>query len=734
MKRIEETIEYCSVCGKSVNIKNIGDALPIGTIIDNRYYIGAVIGEGDFGFTYVGCDTRLNKKVAIKEYFPCKYVYRLSENSTILSASTGEDYAIFEHGKKLFLEQALLLAKLSDNRNVNRDYNVVSVTDIVRENNTAYIIMQYVSGQTLQVFLKNNGLMKADDAFSMIEPIINVLGDSRAKDLIHGDISSTNIIIQPDGNPVLINFGLGKGLLRSTNDIRFIFLKPEYLLSERILDKKADVYAICSVLYEMITGIVPPNDYDRTFGDELKKPSDLGASIENAQEKVLLKGLSTNQEDRFSSILDLKNAFPEFSPSNSITNDNAPARNQFQFAFVAALIVSLCVVLTSLLLLKPYPKSTPGVKVVNIHNGEMATLNKSEIVDMLQGNIGVYPKASYIVKNDSFIMGLENAEGKLIQTDELLYNCAGEGIIEIGNDTDYSNICTVKAKAPGNVEIILTDKTTLGKKSIKICDSNDFTHPELINAYGDLLSKGLLSNKQIELQKGHIGLIEIDILKLYKLLKCDDLIDEYNRKGSLTYSCYVDDYLIPKVSLTPSGKMAVRVDYNETCKQNCNIVILLMNPESTKINARISIPVNKKNEESIINSKSEVSLIINNNPLDDSIDQKVFRGSDDKPVVHIISEHPRTIDIQYFYYSDIGKGSEDEYGVELQAEKQLTRRILRNTLKPWKQQYVYISIRDHITGEELAGKAIAVCESLNSIPTEKVLSMSLEEFLEYAGK
>lgn len=116
--------------------------LPIGTILDERYYIGIALGEGGFGITYIGYDTKLRRKVAIKEYYPRQMVTRFNKNSVEITCYTGSKEK-YNHGKKRYLYEAQSLALLSEIP------EVVNVIDYFSANGTAYIVMEYLEGTTL---------------------------------------------------------------------------------------------------------------------------------------------------------------------------------------------------------------------------------------------------------------------------------------------------------------------------------------------------------------------------------------------------------------------------------------------------------------------------------------------------------------------------------------------------------------------------------------------------------
>ena len=122
--------------------------LPPDTILNGKYMIKRVIGEGGFGITYEGAELNLGLKVAIKEYYPSGVVTR--GNSQVI-AHVGSGAEFYERGKKKFLDEARILAKFQFLP------GIVGVRDFFMENNTAYIVMEYLDGMTLRRYVDQAG-------------------------------------------------------------------------------------------------------------------------------------------------------------------------------------------------------------------------------------------------------------------------------------------------------------------------------------------------------------------------------------------------------------------------------------------------------------------------------------------------------------------------------------------------------------------------------------------------
>ena len=121
---------------------------PTGHLLKGRYLVGRVLGEGGFGITYLGLDTTLERRVAIKEYFPNVFVHRETSVSLVVTCYEGEKRTLYEKGRDQFLQEARVMARF------DHVAEVTQVLDYFPDNNTAYIVMEFLNGNTLRTFLK----------------------------------------------------------------------------------------------------------------------------------------------------------------------------------------------------------------------------------------------------------------------------------------------------------------------------------------------------------------------------------------------------------------------------------------------------------------------------------------------------------------------------------------------------------------------------------------------------
>lgn len=301
--------EPCPNCGLTAGAYNpLPHHLPPGTVLADRYLVGRVLGEGGFGITYIGCDLRLELKVAIKEYFPTDKVTRHAMASLTVSSYIGTAASGYEAGKERFLNEARTMARM------DKQPQIVSVRDFFEANNTAYIVMEYVEGTTFkELVAQKGGRIPPDELFPMMEPLFSALTAMHERGLIHRDISPDNLMLE-NGALRLLDFGCARESSRGTETMT-IALKHGYAPIEQYQHKGqgpwTDVYGLSATIYYCLTGKTPPQALDRLCDDELILPRKLGVPLSERQEKALLYGMGIRPRRRFQSVEELHTALYE---------------------------------------------------------------------------------------------------------------------------------------------------------------------------------------------------------------------------------------------------------------------------------------------------------------------------------------------------------------------------------------------------------------------------------------
>ncbi len=303
--------EKCPHCGwVEGTMPESPQHLPPGTVLNEKYLIGRVLGQGGFGITYLAWDINLNIKLAVKEYMPQDLASRAAGHSMV-SAYTGALNDQFEYGLEKFLQEARTLAQFEGHP------NIVSVRDFFRANGTAYLVMHYIEGVTLKGYVaQEGGLLPVNTALRIIFPVLDALKEVHTVDILHRDISPDNIFINMKGQVILIDFGAARQAIGEKGRSLSIIMKPGFTPEEQYRSKGiqgpwTDIYAVAATLYRVITGLMPPESLDRLEEDHLVPPSTLGIEITEGVEQALLKALAVRAPDRFQSVKAFQEALLE---------------------------------------------------------------------------------------------------------------------------------------------------------------------------------------------------------------------------------------------------------------------------------------------------------------------------------------------------------------------------------------------------------------------------------------
>lgn len=307
MQEINTDDIKCPHCGFDPNAYKVNPrCLRLGTKLAGKYIIGKVIGEGGFGITYIGWDEKLELPIAIKEFFPPKIASRdtTTGNNTIYVFDGAEEKS-FEDGMRRSVKEARSMSKLEAYE------GIVSIRDFFNENKTAYIIMEYVDGDTLKKYLEQNGKMSPEDVLKVMKPIMKALEQMHRTGLIHRDVSPDNIMIRRDGQVKLIDFGSARVAQEDDEKSLTIMLKRGFSPEEQYRSKGhqgawTDIYALCATMYYMLTGKIPPEAMERLANDEYKSLKTYDdVKIDKKIASAIDKGLCVFAKDRYQSMSDL---------------------------------------------------------------------------------------------------------------------------------------------------------------------------------------------------------------------------------------------------------------------------------------------------------------------------------------------------------------------------------------------------------------------------------------------
>ena len=287
-------------------------ALRPGTVLQGAtaYRIERVLGAGGFGITYLASMTmrvgNLNVKahVAIKEHFIGDQCERAGDSHTVVCPGTDASRALVAGSLRDFVSEARRLAEYGAGHG-----NIVKVNEIFEINGTAYYVMEYLEGESLDAYIKRNGPLGEDEIRSLVFPVVDAVAYLHARRLTHLDIKPANIMLGADGDgnvrPVLIDFGLSKHYNAdgsATSTVNTMACSDGYAPAEqysgiRTFSPTADVYALGATILAAATGRTPTaaNDWPAGEPEATIAGLGLGATMRTA----IAKAMAMRKFDRY---------------------------------------------------------------------------------------------------------------------------------------------------------------------------------------------------------------------------------------------------------------------------------------------------------------------------------------------------------------------------------------------------------------------------------------------------
>ena len=315
-----ENAQACSSCGSPLDASAHVFSLQPGTRLHKgRFTIGKKIGQGGFGITYLGSDLNDKQTVAIKEFFLSGCA---RDKATVIPTSSITQHN-FEEIRDKFLDEGMMLSKF-------HHPGVVGVKSVFSDNNTAYIAMEYLKGETLLEILERRSVLPEDEAVSIIKNIAEALVHVHKEGVLHRDIKPDNIMITGDGRVVLIDFGSARGFAANRTRSMTSWLTPGYAPFEQYSRKAhftetVDIYALGATLYHCLTGQQPEQASDRMIKDELVPACVQNPKVSKKTSDLILWAMQLKPEDRpqsageFLKALDGAISTPVHAPGNNKT-------------------------------------------------------------------------------------------------------------------------------------------------------------------------------------------------------------------------------------------------------------------------------------------------------------------------------------------------------------------------------------------------------------------------------
>lgn len=306
----------CTLCGKVSAPRRFSGALPTGIILNAQYRVEDVLGSpGGFGIAYLAYDQSLQRHVVIKELFPSHQVSR-QDGQTQVEVLRSDLMSEFYCLRDSFLDEARKLAQLES---VD---SVVRVISFFLENNTAYFVMPWISGQSLADRIKYGGTVDANTLMKWIFLLAEGLQEVHRAGIIHKDIKPENILLDERGRPILIDFGNAAAINnREETTPQQFAVSPHFGAPEQYANDASrigpwtDIYALGALMYFCLTGFRPVDAKNRMVRQELPSIHSLAPNTPEALIRVIDHCLALKQQERLQDLEGFLQSVTQFRPA-----------------------------------------------------------------------------------------------------------------------------------------------------------------------------------------------------------------------------------------------------------------------------------------------------------------------------------------------------------------------------------------------------------------------------------
>ena len=473
----------CSRCGfDSQRPSGMEYALPLSTILAEKYVVGRVLGQGGFGITYIGWDLALERKVAIKEYYPSGQVSRSQGTRNLTWYTTEQANAARKSGMEMFLKEARKMVK------VDNIPGIVRVLELFQENGTAYIVMEFVEGETLKARLQKTGPLSWSQAKTIFEPVVHAMAQVHRAGLVHRDLSPDNLMLTTDGSVKVLDLGAAKDLSVNSGASSMQVAKSGFSPLEQYTQRGnsgpwTDVYAMAATIYYTLTGKLPPNAVDRLDHDTLSWSEPGLTALPPAALAALEHAMEVQISDRIQTMDELEQRLfsgpiSQAAPVQEKPPEVAAMRRTYAPFHIAAMVLTGIFLVAALLVESAVPAnirgSSSGYHYSNSYWGIQCTLGSDW--DLLSDE--------KILK----INGL-NANASVAEYEKAM-NSASEGMIDMLATDDTGSLLQVH----------------LGRITLQ---ESFFSETVLLNEAKDSLLKSLTDSRKVTIQTSDISEISL---------------------------------------------------------------------------------------------------------------------------------------------------------------------------------------------------------------------------------
>ncbi len=315
MERTEFSGGVCPHCGYYDQSPSDPSFIQPGTHLHDRYIVGVVQSVNGEGVTYLAYDQSIGCKVLLREYMPQNLCTRVTGSPVIrvIPARLAQYKALMAEFTELHKSLARLRGQV----------HIYTVVDLFAENNTTYVVDEYVESIRFVDYLKENaGELTWGQLSHMLPPLMTTLSLLHNSGVVHRAISPDTIYVTNKGEFILSAFSIAAVRTANTEltcEIYNGYAAPEQYAANERQGTWTDVYAVCAVIYRVLTGSMPPSAISRLENDNLVAPSVLNPNVPRHVSNVIMRGMHLNSEERIQTVTQLvTNLFDEHAAEDEI--------------------------------------------------------------------------------------------------------------------------------------------------------------------------------------------------------------------------------------------------------------------------------------------------------------------------------------------------------------------------------------------------------------------------------
>ena len=313
----EQKTQYtvCPYCGLKAETAPDPSQIRPGTVLAQRYEVGFALKIGLYTITYIAYDLQREEKVIVKEYYPSQLCSRVDGGNRIGIRAGGEQKTFYERGFTQFLKEA------KDLHSVSVPF-LIPVQDVFTENATAYMVMPYLNGKTLEEAIAEKKRFSITETLALMMPVMDITDRLHQKGILHLNIHPGNIFLVDSGEVILMDSGrYSRSFVDAPMETigeNSRYQAPEIRNLHEKIDGSVDVYSICAIMYEMITGTEIEDGASRITKDTVKSPLSRRVKVTANQDTILMNGLALHSKDRINSVEKLMKSFVSIRPVQKV--------------------------------------------------------------------------------------------------------------------------------------------------------------------------------------------------------------------------------------------------------------------------------------------------------------------------------------------------------------------------------------------------------------------------------